>query len=128
MKERREEQALNVLGEPLAPCSLDPLTGFYRDGCCNTGHEDTGIHTVCVRVDAKFLAFSKRQGNDLSTPAPEYGFEGLQPGDRWCLCSSRWQEALEAGAAPPIVIAATEERALDDIELDDLKKYALDLC
>ena len=91
-----------MLGQPLAPCSMDPLTGFYRDGCCNTDHEDTGIHTVCVRVTAKFLAFSKAQGNDLSTPAPQFGFDGLKPGDQWCLCAGRWREALDAGMAPPV--------------------------
>ena len=128
MKERRSEQALNVLGQPLEPCSLDPLTGFYRDGCCNTGYDDTGIHTVCVRTTREFLAFSKSRGNDLSTPRPEFGFAGLQPGDRWCLCATRWQEAFEAGAAPHVIIGATDEVALEDIALEDLKKHALDLC
>jgi len=118
----------NVLGEPLVPCSIDPLTGFYRDGCCRSGEEDFGSHSVCVEVSAEFLEFSRSRGNDLSTPRPELGFGGLSPGDRWCLCAARWQEALEAGAAPPIVIAATDEKALQDIELADLKKYALDLC
>jgi uncharacterized protein len=128
MKDRREAQAaLNVLGEPLAPCSLDPVTGFYRDGCCNTDYDDTGIHTVCVRVSAKFLAFSKQRGNDLSTPMPEFGFPGLKPGDQWCLCAGRWKEALDAGAAPSVVLAATHEETLAIVALDDLKRHALDL-
>lgn len=128
MRDRREAQsALNVLGEPLAPCSLDPVTGFYRDGCCNTGYDDTGIHTVCVRVTAKFLAFSKQRGNDLSTPMPEFGFPGLQPGDQWCLCAGRWKEALDADAAPSVVLAATHEETLAIVALEDLKRHALDL-
>jgi uncharacterized protein len=127
MKDRREDQALNVLGQPLAPCSMDPLTGFYRDGCCNTDHEDTGIHTVCVRVTAKFLAYSKAQGNDLSTPAPQFGFDGLKPGDQWCLCAGRWREALDAGMAPPVVLAATHEETLAIVPLAELKRHALDL-
>lgn len=129
MKERRKTpQALNVLGEPLAPCGLDPLTGFYRDGCCNTGYDDTGIHTVCVRVSREFLAFSKSRGNDLSTPAPEYGFPGLQPGDQWCLCAGRWREALDAGMAPPVVLAATHEETLAVVPLAALKRHAIDLA
>jgi hypothetical protein len=128
VRDRREAQAaLNVLGQPLAPCSLDPVTGFYRDGCCNTGYDDTGIHTVCVRVTAKFLAFSKRKGNDLSTPMPEFGFPGLKPGDQWCLCAGRWKEALDADAAPSVVLAATHEETLAIVALDDLKRHALDL-
>jgi uncharacterized protein (DUF2237 family) len=128
MKDRREAQsALNVLGQPLAPCGLDPVTGFYRDGCCNTGYDDTGIHTVCVRVSAKFLEFSKRRGNDLSTPVPEHGFPGLKPGDQWCLCAGRWKEALDAGAAPQVVLAATHEETLAMVALADLKCHALDL-
>ena len=128
MKDRREAQAaLNVLGEPLVPCSLDPLTGFYRDGCCNTGYDDTGIHTVCVRVTAKFLAFSKQRGNDLSTPAPQFGFPGLKPGDQWCLCAGRWKEALDAGAAPRVVLAATHEETLAIVALEDLRRHAIDL-
>jgi uncharacterized protein (DUF2237 family) len=127
MKDRREAQgALNVLGQALVPCSLDPLTGFYRDGCCNTGYDDTGIHTVCVRVTAKFLAFSKARGNDLSTPMPEFGFPGLKPGDQWCLCAGRWKEALDAGMAPPVVLAATHEETLAVVALADLKRHALD--
>lgn len=127
MKDRRQaEQALNVLGQPLAPCSLDPLTGFFRDGCCNTGYDDTGIHTVCVRVTAKFLEFSKSRGNDLSTPAPQFGFRGLKPGDQWCLCAGRWKEALDAGAAPQVVLAATHEETLAIVTLSDLKRHAID--
>lgn len=128
MRERRKaQQALNVLGEPLAPCGLDPLTGFYRDGCCNTGYDDTGIHTVCVRVSREFLAFSKARGNDLSTPAPEFGFAGLKPGDQWCLCAGRWREALDAGMAPPVVLAATHEETLAVVPLEALKRHAVDL-
>lgn len=127
MKDRRESQpALNVLGRPLAPCSFDPLTGFYRDGCCNTGYDDTGIHTVCVRVTAKFLEFSKRRGNDLSTPAPQFGFAGLKPGDQWCLCAGRWKEALDAGVAPPVLLAATHEETLAILPLDELRRHAID--
>jgi uncharacterized protein (DUF2237 family) len=127
MKERRQShQALNVFGQPLQPCGLDPLTGFYRDGCCNTGYDDTGIHTVCIRATARFLAFSKQRGNDLSTPNPEFGFPGLKPGDQWCLCAGRWKEALDAGVAPPVVLAATHEETLAILPLADLKRYAID--
>jgi uncharacterized protein (DUF2237 family) len=118
----------NVFGEQLEVCSLSPRTGFYRTGCCDTGAEDLGVHTVCVEVTAKFLAFSKSRGNDLSSPLPEIGFPGLKPGDRWCLCAARWQEALEAGAAPRVVLGATHERTLETVELADLKRYALDLA
>ena len=121
------EAKLNVLGEPLATCSERPLTGFFRDGCCNTSPEDLGLHTVCTRVTAEFLEFSKSRGNDLSTPHPEFGFPGLKPGDQWCLCAARWQEALEAGAAPRVVLRATHAAALRVVKLADLKKYALDL-
>jgi uncharacterized protein len=117
----------NVLGGPLALCSDSPMTGFYRDGCCNTGKEDVGSHTVCVVMTAEFLAFSKAQGNDLSTPMPEFQFRGLKPGDRWCLCAPRWQEAFAAGKAPQVVLAATHESALDYAELVDLKRFAIDL-
>jgi uncharacterized protein (DUF2237 family) len=117
----------NVLGGRLEPCSVEPRTGFYRDGCCNTGPEDLGLHVVCVRVTAKFLAFSAEQGNDLSTPQPEFGFPGLKPGDRWCLCAGRWREALDAGVAPPVVLSATHEEALAVVTLDDLKRHAVDL-
>jgi len=119
---------LNVLGEELQLCSLDPLTGYYRTGCCENRGDDPGLHVVCVVVTDEFLAFSATVGNDLSTPMPQHGFAGLVEGDQWCLCAARWQEALEAGAAPPVVLTATEEHALEDVELADLKKYALDLC
>jgi uncharacterized protein (DUF2237 family) len=103
------------------------LTGFYRTGCCHTGPEDVGLHTVCVEVSSAFLAFSKARGNDLSTPRPEFGFAGLRPGDRWCLCAARWQEALEAGSAPRVVLAATHEATLELVALSDLKRHAIDL-
>ena len=122
---RRE--ARNVLGEPLKSCSDRPVTGFFRDGCCNTGPEDVGSHTVCAVMTAEFLAFSARAGNDLSTPMPEYGFPGLKAGDRWCLCAPRWQEAFAAGMAPKVVLGATHEGALDYCGLADLKKHAIDL-
>jgi uncharacterized protein len=117
----------NVFGEPLAVCCVAPMTGFYRTGCCETGPEDRGAHVVCVETTAAFLEFSKSRGNDLSTPMPEFGFPGLKPGDRWCLCAARWQEALEAGAAPRVVLAATHETALEHVALADLKRHALDL-
>ena len=119
--------SINVLGGALQPCSAEPLTGFYRDGCCNTGREDTGLHTVCVVMTAEFLAFSKAQGNDLSTPEPDYGFPGLKPGDRWCLCAPRWQEAFEEGQAPRVVLRATEASALAYCSLAELKRHAIDL-
>jgi uncharacterized protein len=118
----------NVLGEPLDVCSITPMTGFYRDGCCNTGQEDIGSHTVCAVMTAAFLDFSKSRGNDLSTPMPELAFPGLKPGDRWCLCASRWQEAFEAGQAPRVVLRATHNAALSDCSLADLKRLAVDLA
>jgi len=121
------EHARNVLGEKLQPCSENPVTGFYRDGCCNVGPDDIGVHAVCVRVTAEFLEFSKARGNDLSTPMPQYGFEGLKPGDQWCLCAARWKEALDAGCAPRVVLRATHEATLELVSLDDLKPFALDL-
>lgn len=121
------DEKLNVLGEPLQACSEEPLTGFYRDGCCNTGDDDPGRHVVCARVTAKFLEFSTSRGNDLSTPRPEFGFPGLKPGDRWCLCAARWREALEAGVAPTVILASTHLAALELCELSDLKQHALDL-
>ena len=121
------EAKLNVLGEPLTACSEEPLTGFFRDGCCNTSREDVGLHVVCTRVTAEFLEFSRDRGNDLSTPHPEFGFPGLRPDDQWCLCAARWQEALEAGAAPRVVLQATHAAALRIVKLSDLKKHALDL-
>jgi uncharacterized protein (DUF2237 family) len=122
------ETQKNVFGEPLEVCSLSPRTGFYRTGCCHSGPEDLGVHTVCTEVTAEFLAFSKSRGNDLSTPRPEFDFPGLEPGDRWCLCAARWQEALEAGAAPKVVLSATHEWTLEIVDLADLKRYALDLA
>jgi uncharacterized protein (DUF2237 family) len=118
--------AKNVLGTPLEPCSHDPITGFYRNGCCDTGAADVGLHVVCAEMTAEFLAFSQARGNDLSTPAPAYGFAGLQPGDRWCLCAARWQEAFVAGAAPPVHLRATHAVALSVVRLADLKRHALD--
>ncbi len=117
-------QANNVLGTPLVPCSYSPLTGYFRDGCCNTASHDVGTHVVCAKVTADFLAFSLKRGNDLSTPVPEYRFAGLKPGDRWCLCALRWQEALEAGVAPPVVLECTHERALALLKLVDLQAHA----
>jgi uncharacterized protein (DUF2237 family) len=117
----------NVFGGPIAVCSNNPMTGFFRNGCCETSPQDIGSHTVCAVMTAEFLAFSKRQGNDLSTPRPEFGFAGLKPGDRWCLCAPRWQEALEAGAAPNVVTQATEEGALRHCKLEDLTRFAVDL-
>lgn len=118
--------ALNVLGEELEPCSLDPVTGYFRDGCCNTGAGDLGVHTVCAVVTEEFLAFSMASGNDLSTPRPEFGFAGLTPGDRWCLCAPRWQEAYEAGLAPPVVLAATHELTLEWCDRAALVAHAAD--
>jgi uncharacterized protein len=131
MQERVRQQPSaqrNVFGEPLKSCSERPVTGFYRSGCCHTGPEDLGLHTVCVEVTAEFLVFSKSRGNDLSTPRPEFGFPGLEPGDRWCLCAARWREAFEAGRAPRVVLAATHEATLELVELGDLKRYAIDLA
>jgi uncharacterized protein (DUF2237 family) len=116
----------NVLGSALLPCSVAPLTGFFRDGCCNTGPEDLGLHVVCCEVTANFLAFSKARGNDLSTPRPEYGFAGLKPGERWCLCAARWEEARMAGRAPPVLLEATHEAALAVVTLEHLRAHALD--
>jgi len=118
----------NVLGGLIAICSAKPLTGFFRNGCCETSPEDIGSHTVCAVMTAEFLAFSKSRGNDLSTPRPEFGFAGLKPGDHWCLCAPRWQEALEARAAPQVVMRATEEGALRYCKLEDLTRYAVDLA
>ncbi len=120
-------RARNVLGEALESCSTNPLTGFFRDGCCNTGREDRGSHTVCAMVTEGFLAFSKGRGNDLSTPMPAYGFPGLKAGDRWCLCAPRWQEAFEAGQAPRVMLKSTHEGALAHCGLADLKALAADL-
>lgn len=118
-------RASNVLGQPLQPCSFDPLTGFYRDGCCHTGPGDRGLHTVCTVMTEEFLSFSQAAGNDLSTPVPEFGFPGLKPGDRWCLCVTRWMEAFEAGCAPQVVLEATHISALEYVSLEDLQSYAI---
>ncbi|ALE73644.1 MULTISPECIES: DUF2237 family protein [unclassified Pseudonocardia] len=116
--------ARNVLGGELESCSTDPLTGFYRNGCCDTGGDDAGVHTVCARVTAEFLDFSRERGNDLSTPRPGFGFPGLEPGDRWCLCASRWVEALREDVAPPVVLEATHARTLEWVDLADLRTHA----
>ncbi len=118
--------AKNVLGKPLELCCSQPKTGFYRDGYCHTGPEDRGVHTVCALMTEDFLAFSKARGNDLSTPKPEWHFPGLKPGDCWCLCASRWQEALEAGCAPKVKLSATHERTLQVASLKDLAEHAMD--
>ncbi len=118
----------NVLGEPLGPCGTDPMTGFFRDGSCRTCAEDTGRHVVCAEVTEAFLSYSRARGNDLVTPRPGFGFPGLKPGDRWCLCAARWEEARQAGLAPPVVLAATHAAALEVVSLQDLKAHALDLA
>ena len=117
--------ARNVLGTTLQVCSLKPLTGFTRSGCCDTGPEDLGSHTICAQVTEEFLAFSISRGNDLSTPRPEYGLAGLKPGERWCLCASRWMEAAESGMAPPVILESTHENALEIVSLADLEYHAL---
>jgi uncharacterized protein (DUF2237 family) len=124
----RRRPSRNVLGEPLESCSMGPVTGFFRNGCCDTSAEDVGSHTVCVVMTAEFLAFSKARGNDLSTPMPQWGFPGLKPGDRWCLCAPRWQEAFAAGQAPRVALRASHEGALEFCALADLKRYAVDLA
>ena len=113
----------NVLGTELVPCSYDPLTGYFRDGCCNTDDSDRGSHLVCVRVTKEFLAFSSARGNDLITPLPQHRFAGLKPGDRWCLCANRWREALEAGAAPPVILESTHLNALAFVSIEQLEKH-----
>jgi hypothetical protein len=123
---RYDAGARNVLGEELVPCSLDPVTGFFRNGCCETGPHDVGMHTVCAVMTAEFLAYSKSVGNDLSTPRPDLGFSGLKPGDRWCLCAPRWKEALDAGAAPQVVLESTHEETLAIVPLGVLKDYAVE--
>jgi uncharacterized protein (DUF2237 family) len=116
----------NVLGGPLVSCSTDPMTGWYRDGCCQTDDEDVGRHVVCAVMTEEFLAFTRSRGNNLSTPAPAHGFPGLTPGDRWCLCADRWREAFEAGVAPPVVLADNHSAALEVVTLDDLEAHAVD--
>ena len=123
----RGRPSRNVLGGPLETCSTKPMTGFFRNGCCDTSPEDVGSHTVCVVMNTEFLAFSKAHGNDLSTPVPQWGFAGLKAGDRWCLCAPRWQEAFAAGQAPRVVLRATHEGALSFCSLADLKRLAVDL-
>jgi len=117
--------AKNVLGSELEPCSNNPVTGFYRNGCCDTGSEDVGVHIVCAEMTESFLVFSREAGNDLSTPRPEFGFAGLQPGDRWCLCADRWLEAFEANAAPPVVLEATHASAIEWASLADLEAHSV---
>jgi uncharacterized protein (DUF2237 family) len=124
----RPGEPRNVLGERLEICSMKPMTGFFRDGCCDTSQQDIGSHTVWAVMTEAFLAFSRSRGNDLSTPRPEFGFPGLRPGDRWCLCAPRWQEALEAGQAPRVVLRASHEGALGHCALADLKRFAMDLA
>lgn len=118
-------EAKNVLGEPLESCCTDPMTGFYRDGKCRTGGDDAGIHVICAQVTEAFLEFSRERGNDLSTPQPMFEFPGLEPGDRWCLCAERWKEALDAGVAPPVVLASTHISALEFVSMSDLEQHAV---
>jgi uncharacterized protein (DUF2237 family) len=118
--------AKNVLGGELAPCGTDPMTGFYRDGCCNTGPGDDGLHLICAEMTQEFLEFSRSRGNDLMSPSPMMQFPGLKPGDRWCLCAARWKEALQAGVAPPVVLEATHISALEFVRLDELSAHAVD--
>jgi uncharacterized protein (DUF2237 family) len=118
--------SLNVLGGDLADCSHDPMTGFYRNGCCDTGEDDPGVHTVCAELTEEFLEFSRSRGNDLVTPRPAFGFPGLEPGDRWCLCAARWLEAEQAGCAPRVRLEATHEKTLEVVSLDRLKAHAIE--
>ncbi len=121
------DESVNVFGEPLETCGDDPVTGFFRDGCCNTSGQDIGSHTVCVALTDEFLAFSKSRGNDLTTPVPAYGFPGLRAGQRWCLCAARWQEAEAAGKAPRVYLRRTHQRALETVPMDVLRRYAIDI-
>lgn len=127
MAEEKLSKSVNVFGEPLQLCNDNPLAGFFRDGCCNTSEEDLGSHTVCTEVTKKFLEFSRFRGNDLSRPRPEFGFPGLNPGDKWCLCAARWMEAHELGMAPRVFLTRTHQRALETIPMEILRKYAVDL-
>ena len=122
-----EEDQLNIFNEPLEACSFDPVTGFFRSGCCETSKQDTGSHTVCAIMTEEFLKFSKSKGNDLSTPVPAFDFPGLNSGDRWCLCAARWLEAYEAGSAPSIIARATHRRALEIIPMEVMKEFSLDI-
>jgi len=121
------DESINVFGEPLESCSEDPLTGFFRDGCCNTSEHDLGSHTICVQLSQDFLEYSRFRGNDLSTPHPEFGFPGLKPGQRWCLCAQRWLEAFEHEMAPKVYLRRTHIKALEVVTLEKLKSYAIDL-
>lgn len=121
------DESLNVFNEPLLPCSNDPLTGFFRDGCCNTNSSDAGSHTICVQVTKEYLQYSTSAGNDLSTPRPEFGFSGLKPGDRWCLCASRWLQAYNKGTAPKVFLTRTHKRALETVPMAILRQHAADL-
>lgn len=123
MNSYQKPQKLNVLDEPLVPCCQVTMTGYFRDGYCRTDERDYGRHVICAQMTDAFLAFTKQRGNNLSAPAPEYGFPGLQPGDRWCLCATRWKEALESGCAPPVILNACEKSALSVVSLEDLKKH-----
>ena len=127
MAKEEQDPSVNVFGAPLAQCSNNPLTGFFRDGCCNTSDFDVGSHTVCIEATAEFLAYSRSRGNDLSTPRPELGFDGVSPGDRWCLCAARWLEAYQAGSAPKVYLTSTHLRALEIVPLALLRDFALDL-
>lgn len=124
--EPRRRQAKNVLGYDLQPCSTDPMTGFYRDGCCNTGGSDAGVHVVCAQMTEEFLEFSVARGNDLVTPVPAYEFPGLNPGDRWCLCAARWKEAYDAGVAPPVVLEACHISSLEFATLEELREHEVE--
>ncbi len=121
----QKPQKLNVLNEPLVPCCQSPMTGFFRDGYCRTNEQDFGRHVICAQMTEEFLAFTKKQGNDLSTPVPDYGFPGLQPGDRWCLCAVRWKEALKNNCAPPVILEACEITALSVVSIEELRKHQI---
>ncbi len=127
METHKMDQSVNVFGEQLETCNEHPLTGFFRDGCCNTSDQDTSSHTVCVEASQEFLEFSRLRGNDLSTPRPEFGFSGLKPGDRWCLCAARWLEAYQQGMAPRVYLTRTHQRALEIVPMELLREYAVDL-
>ncbi len=127
METQKMDDSVNVFGEPLDTCSDSPLTGFFRDGCCNTSDQDRGSHTVCVEASQEFLEFSRQRGNDLSTPRPEFSFPGVKPGDRWCLCAARWLEAHQRGMAPRVYLTRTHQRALEIVPLELLREYAIDL-
>ena len=123
-----EKNIKNVLGGRLESCGTEPQTGFYRDGCCHTDDDDPGRHVICAEMTAEFLEFTRKRGNDLVTPVPDFDFPGLRPGDRWCLCAARWREAHLAGVAPPVVLSATHEEALEVVTLDELMEHALDVA